>query len=172
MTNRMDTDAGPWYHEPWPWLLMSGPAVVIVAGFATLYLAVTTEDGLVVDDYYKQGLAINTILAREERARLLGLRATLVFSPQRDGVQVRLVGMMGPQMRLRLRLVHPTRVGQDQSVILAPGQAETYVATLKPAIESAAKAPPQPYRAPEPKPENWPMVRQYLTSTPWMTQRR
>lgn len=137
MTNRMDTDAGPWYHEPWPWLLMSGPAVVIVAGFATLYLAVTTEDGLVVDDYYKQGLAINTILAREERARLLGLRATLVFSPQRDGVQVRLVGMMGPQMRLRLRLVHPTRVGQDQSVILAPGQAETYVATLKPADPGA-----------------------------------
>jgi len=37
--------------------------------------------------------------------------------------------------------------------------------TIKPAIESAAKAPPQPYRAPEPKPENWPKVRQYLTGT-------
>lgn len=37
------------------------------------------------------------------------------------------------------------------------------VASLKPTIEAAAKAPPQPYRAPEPKPENWPKVRQYLT---------
>jgi hypothetical protein len=37
------------------------------------------------------------------------------------------------------------------------------VATLKPVIEEAAKAPPQPYKAPEPKPENWPKVRHYLT---------
>lgn len=39
------------------------------------------------------------------------------------------------------------------------------VATLKPVIEEAAKAPPEPYRAPEPKPENWPKVREYLTET-------
>ena len=25
----------PWYREPWPWLLMSGPAAVLVAGAAT-----------------------------------------------------------------------------------------------------------------------------------------
>lgn len=37
------------------------------------------------------------------------------------------------------------------------------VAILKPTIEAAAKAPPQPFRAPEPKPENWPKVRKYLT---------
>ena len=23
----------PWYKEPWPWLLMSGPAIVVVAAF-------------------------------------------------------------------------------------------------------------------------------------------
>jgi hypothetical protein len=129
---RMDTDAGPWYREPWPWLLMSGPAVVMVAGFATLYLAVTTEDGLVVDDYYRQGLAINATLAREERARVLGVSAILSLSPQRDGAQVRLIGRIGPQARLRLRLVHPTRVGRDQSVILVPRLAETYAAVLRP----------------------------------------
>jgi hypothetical protein len=127
----MDTDTGPWFREPWPWLLMSGPAVAIIAGFVTLYLAVTTEDGLVVDDYYKQGLAINATLAREERARALGLSAILALSPQRDRVQVRLVGMTGPQARLRLRLVHPTRVGRDQSVILMPGLEKTYAAELR-----------------------------------------
>jgi hypothetical protein len=37
------------------------------------------------------------------------------------------------------------------------------VATLKPSIEAAAKAQPQPYQAPEPKAENWPKVRKYLT---------
>lgn len=124
--------AKPWYREPWPWLLMAGPAVVIVAGFATLYLAVTTDDGLVVDDYYKQGLAINATLAREDRARALGLSATVEFSAQRNGVQVRLAGLAGRPARLRLRLVHPTRAGRDQSVMLAATLAEVYAAALKP----------------------------------------
>jgi hypothetical protein len=129
---RNDAGAVPWYREPWPWLLMSGPAVVVVAGFATLYLAATTEDGLVFDDYYRQGLAINSTLAREERARVLGLSAILDLSPQRDAAQARLVGMTGPQGRLRLRFVHPTRVGRDQSVMLVPRPAETYASVLKP----------------------------------------
>jgi hypothetical protein len=51
------------------------------------------------------------------------------------------------------------RLAQDFGTGAVLAQA---VATLKPAIESAAKAPPQPYRAPELKPENWPKVRQYL----------
>ena len=62
-------DIGPWYREPWPWLLMAGPAAVVVAGFATLWLAVSSNDGLVADDYYKQGLAINQTLQREALTR-------------------------------------------------------------------------------------------------------
>ena len=67
----------PWYREPWPWILMAGPAIVVVAGFATLAIAVKTDDGLVADDYYKQGLAINRVL----RARRAGARAR----PRGDG---------------------------------------------------------------------------------------
>jgi hypothetical protein len=52
------------------------------------------------------------------------------------------------------------RLAQDFGTGAVLAQA---VATLKPAIESAANAAPQPYCAPEPKPENWPKVRQYLT---------
>lgn len=40
---------------------------------------------------------------------------------------------------------------------------EQTVAVAKRAVEVAAKAPPQPYKAPEPSPENWPRVRHYLT---------
>jgi hypothetical protein len=52
------------------------------------------------------------------------------------------------------------RLGQDFGTGAVLAQA---VATLKPAIEAAAKALPQPFRAPEPKQEHWPKVRQYLT---------
>ena len=57
----------PWYREPWPWILMSGPAAVLIAGAATLWLAFTSSDGLVADDYYVRGLQINRELAQPER---------------------------------------------------------------------------------------------------------
>ena len=60
----MNPLAKPWYREPWPWLLMAGPVAVVLAGIATTVLAVTTFDGLVADDYYKQGLGINRVIAR------------------------------------------------------------------------------------------------------------
>jgi hypothetical protein len=62
----------PWYRQLWPWLLISGPATVLVAGAITMWIAFSTSDGLVADDYYKQGLAINKRLAREDAARARG----------------------------------------------------------------------------------------------------
>jgi hypothetical protein len=106
----------PWYREPWPWILMAGPAAVIVAGAFTMALAFRTEDGLVADDYYKRGLAINQVLRRDDRARELDLRAVVSFS----GARVRVVLRDGKEApaELRIRLIHPTRSGQDQSVTL------------------------------------------------------
>ena len=55
----------PWYRERWPWALLAGPAVVVVAAMATLWLAVTSDDGVVADDYYRRGLLINKDLCVE-----------------------------------------------------------------------------------------------------------
>ena len=76
----MDAHAGPWYRDRWPWLLILGPAIVVVAGIATLVIAVRSDDGLVADDYYKRGLAINQVLERVERAASLGLSANVVVA--------------------------------------------------------------------------------------------
>ena len=40
-------DDRPWYKERWPWILMAGPAAVIVAGIVTVWLAVVSNDGAV-----------------------------------------------------------------------------------------------------------------------------
>ena len=55
----------PWYREPWPWILMAGPAAVIVAGAVTMTLAFKYQDPLVAKDYYKRGVEINKELAKE-----------------------------------------------------------------------------------------------------------
>ena len=58
----------PWYRQAWPWFLIAFPAIAVIAGAVTLWLAVSTSDGLVVDDYYKQGLAVQQTMARSQRA--------------------------------------------------------------------------------------------------------
>jgi hypothetical protein len=47
---RHDAHLGPWYHHPWPWFLMLGPAIVVVAALATAVIAVKTADVIVSDD--------------------------------------------------------------------------------------------------------------------------
>ena len=127
----LEPGSGAWYREPWPWILMAGPVLVILAGIVTVYLAVRSEDGLVVDDYYKQGLAINAMLARNQQARALGINGQLELNAQRSNVQVRLSGAVQSSTRLRLRLVHPTRGGKDQTVMLLPLPGGNYGAAIK-----------------------------------------
>ncbi len=119
----------PWYRHRWPWILMAGPAVVILAGIVTVWLAIRSSDGLVADDYYKQGLGINRTLARAERAQAMGLKARLVV--REDRVEIRLAGGSGAQLPARIRLTfsHATRGGLDQTLFLA-GQGGIYVGAV------------------------------------------
>ncbi len=123
--------AQPWYREPWPWILMAGPAAVIVAGAVTIWLAVTTSDGLVADDYYRRGLAINQELGRDQAALDLGVAASI---EAHGGVlKVRLESRSALPEAVFARLVHATRAGHDQRLRLtrvAPGVYETGLPAL------------------------------------------
>lgn len=120
----------PWHREPWPWILMVGPAIVIVAGFATLWLAIASDDGLVADDYYRRGLAINQTLSRGQAARDLGLTAEVTLSDAAGRVTVAMRGGGALPEMLTLRLVHPTRAVADQKLELHKTAAGIYAATL------------------------------------------
>lgn len=107
-------DQQPWYKHRWPWLLMLGPAVVVVAGIYTTYLAVSQQDALVVDDYYKQGKAINQDLSRDRKAAELGLDASLRYDPASG----KLLGSINSQKqpfsgKLYVNLVHSTQPLKD-----------------------------------------------------------
>lgn len=131
----MDAHAGPWYRDRWPWLLILGPAIVVVAGIATLVIAVRSDDGLVADDYYKRGLAINQVLERVERAASLGLSARVVVGPDGRAVVTLEGGGGDPRARppsLRLRLAHPTRAGEDRTAMLVRATDTRYEGRLPP----------------------------------------
>ena len=112
---RMNSSAPAWYREPWPWLLMLGPALVIIAGVVTAYLAVVSNDGLVEDDYYKQGLAINRTLDRQTAAAALGVEGHVMFGADGTRVRVYLKGNAAP-VRLTLHFAHATKAGLDQKL--------------------------------------------------------
>lgn len=132
---------------------MAGPAAVIVAGAVTTWLAVVSFDGLVADDYYRRGLAINQELRRDQAALDRGITAAVEkregvlrvrlswgqshFSTGQPGNATALAGKvtltpMEPEV-LFVRLVHPTRAGHDQRLRLAriaPGIYETALPAL------------------------------------------
>ncbi len=45
----------PWWRHGLVWLIISGPAVVVVAGLATFLIAVRSSDPLVPHDSYRFG---------------------------------------------------------------------------------------------------------------------
>lgn len=69
-TNKLNTaglaDSGPWWQYPLVWMVIAGPAAVVVAGFVTLWLAIRTPDPVVTGDYYRRGIEINQTLARDK----------------------------------------------------------------------------------------------------------
>ena len=134
MKREQSTKAAPWYREPWPWLLMLGPLIVIIAGVITAYLAVVTSDGLVEDDYYKQGLTVNRRTERDQRAAELGVAADFVLGEEGRRIRILLrlhTGVALPDA-LSLRIAHPTRPGFDQDVALRAEGGGVYVGTLAP----------------------------------------
>ena len=121
----MTTDssrASPWYREPLVWLVLAIPAAAVLAGAVMLVLANVTWDGLVADDYYRQGLQINRSLARDTEAARLGLEAVVAF-PAPGVVEARITGADGaaatpPGDRPSLRFARAARAGADVRVLL------------------------------------------------------
>lgn len=122
----------PWYREPWPWLLFAGPAAAIVAGVVTMAIAVISFDGVVADDYYRQGLAINRLIERDTNAGVRSVAAQVLFNPTGDQVRVTVRGEVDAGLPLRLRLVRAARAGADQDVTLTPIGAGMYEGRLVP----------------------------------------
>jgi len=110
----------PWYRQLWPWLLMTMPAAAIVGGAITFWLAATSNNALVVDDYYREGKAINRELARDRMAAQFGLAAELTRQPDASAtlrISAHREAALPPFVNLRL--IHATRAELDRTISLA-----------------------------------------------------
>jgi hypothetical protein len=128
--------ARPWYKEFWPWFVMLFPASAVVGGIATYYVATQNNDGVVEDDYYKQGMTINRTLARDQAAASIGLAGQLRLAGGEASLVLTGNVAQWPDS-LRLRILHPTRAGMDQTVVLASRGGGRYAAPCQ--LSGAAK---------------------------------
>jgi hypothetical protein len=72
----------PWYKEPWPWFFLAPITASMIVGFSMLGVAIDTNDGLVTDDYYRQGVLYNENLERDVKAKELGITGPLILGKQ------------------------------------------------------------------------------------------
>jgi len=98
------------------------PGLAVVGGIFTAYLALTTNHALVIDEYWREGKAINRSLAKEAHAQALGLQLRLVPTP--EGLQVKVADAQGRPWSspspVRVQWIHPTLAGRDRQAFAQP----------------------------------------------------
>ena len=110
-------DSTPWYRQFWPWVLISIPASSVAWGMVTIWIATREPVALVKDDYYKQGLAINWDIAKDQLASEMQLSTRLDFDL--DGKNIRAF-VSGPFIgeTLKLAFIHPVKITFDDWILL------------------------------------------------------
>lgn len=114
----LHTDANtPWYKQFWPWFLILVPLSSMIFSLNYAKLAVTTDNDLVVDEYYKEGRVINTRLDKIELAQTLNISTFLNI----NGDSVALTFNSGAPKQgqaLRLNFYHVTIAARDFELLL------------------------------------------------------
>lgn len=124
--------ASVWYRQPFVWLLIGIPLSAVIVGLTMLWISIDTFDGLVVDDYYRQGKEINRSLHRDHAATRYGLRAELTLNVAANEAVIELAAthLQTLPNELTLRLWHATRAGNDQVLTLVTTAAGRYRTAL------------------------------------------
>lgn len=123
-------DPAPWYRHRWPWFLILGPFLIVVAGVITGIVAWQRQDAMVVDDYYKRGKTINLDLRRDAAAGARRLAIGWDYDAAAGQVRGRLTSAGEPvRAPFRIQLAHSTLPEKDVTLDVFPdGQGKFIVA--------------------------------------------
>ena len=66
--SKQAVSSGPWWKFGHVWLVLAGPAVVVVAGIITVVIAARGADPIVDPNYYQTGSKINEQLRNPDKS--------------------------------------------------------------------------------------------------------
>lgn len=124
----MQQDSKPWYKQLWPWVLIAIPVITALKAVHTIVIMQQHSPDLVVDDYYKEGRAINMQLAKYREAALRNLEATILIAGNK--AVVRFAGNSVLQGEVHLDFYHPTLAARDFALDAQRSGELLYVAEL------------------------------------------
>jgi hypothetical protein len=133
-----------WKKNPMVWMVIFFPSLAIVAGVITIIIAVKTDDGLVVDDYYKKGIEINQSLERDKIANEKGIKGLLSLNSDDSRVQIKFDDQIASNIQgnVSFKLLHRTISGLDQHIDLNKGHdTALYTGVFAPLPENPGRWP-------------------------------
>jgi hypothetical protein len=116
----------PWYKEPFVWMLIGVPMSSVIVGSFFIYLAASTKDTLVRDNYYKDGLAINQELQWDKKATSLDVKLSVLIEDNTATIKL-LSSRQVPPNTLLLKLSHPTLKDRDRDAFLQLSENGDYI---------------------------------------------
>jgi hypothetical protein len=109
----------PWFREPMLWLVLGLPAAAVIAGFATLFIAVNNGSSDSVRDRVQRTAQVQTAdISADLAAEQLGLSGVLERTADTGALSLRVEGTALEAARLQLVMSHPTDAAADLEVRL------------------------------------------------------
>jgi hypothetical protein len=133
---QMTEQSKPWHKHPLVWMMIAIPFSAVIMGVVMIWLALDTDDGLVADDYYKQGLEINDVISLDRKATELKLSAVINFDSTGKVINFEFdKGLLESYPdTLQLNFQHATHAGSDVHVVLNHGIDDQYIGYLQQVI--------------------------------------
>jgi len=107
----------------WPVVLFAIPFAAVLFGIVMVSTVSYFPDDVVVDSYYKDGMAINQQIQADNKAALLNVSALIETQPSSEPT-IRIEGAADSAISLHVRHVTDERL--DKSYTLLPGQGHDY----------------------------------------------
>ncbi|NVK39453.1 MAG: FixH family protein [Gammaproteobacteria bacterium] len=116
----------PWYKEPYVWMLIGIPLSSVIVGIFFITISVQNKDTLVRDNYYKDGLAYNSELQWDKKAKQLDVRFEILIEDNEMHMKLMNSRQAAPAT-LKVSLGHPTIPEKDRESHLQLKQDNAYI---------------------------------------------
>ncbi|MBR9828695.1 MAG: FixH family protein [Oceanospirillales bacterium] len=118
MNTHANTPA-PWFKQPWLWFILAPLIAVFIYASIFIYVAITTSDGVVKEDYYKIARGMNIDTSKADMAQQLELMGALRLDTLTGDINLSLSGAIKTYpTELHLNIIHPTHQKYDQILTL------------------------------------------------------
>ncbi|WP_286237703.1 FixH family protein [Neptuniibacter halophilus] len=119
MSNSSNNSVAPWYKQPWLWFILAPLIAVFIYGTFFLYIAITTSDGIVKDDYYKVARGHFVDSSKAQKAIDLAIGGTLQLDNLTGDLMLHFRSNQTEKPALLiLDIISPTHQKYDQKITL------------------------------------------------------